>query len=277
MLVSMRLQSPMPTAPLRAAAGPGDAVSIAYYDAARDQAEAQSYYGQAGKEQHPAQLFLKLSKLLERTHTTFPGYEPAKYVFPRLDRRPDGELSCLYTTRRVLTEQGETWSRLALASPLDAAGLGLAVAAEESRPRLTAEHVVARDWFDDRQPMRGDLHNLFACDKDVNEERGSTPLGEAGPDRIEVRGGWLSPDGQLFEPREGKGPAARATLYFLTRYPGAIHCYGRKEIETLLRWHREDPVSTYERHHNREAFLRQGNRNPYIDHPDWAEKIFPRP
>ncbi|MCE7874916.1 hypothetical protein DYH09_31750, partial [bacterium CPR1] len=130
MLVSVRLWSSMPMASPRAAASPGDAVSTSYYDAARDQAEASKYYGQVARDPHPARFSLRLSKLLERTHTTFPGYEPAKYVFPRLDRRPDGELACLYTARRDLTGQGERWSRLALASPLDAVGLGLAVAAE---------------------------------------------------------------------------------------------------------------------------------------------------
>jgi endonuclease G, mitochondrial len=41
----------------------------------------------------------------------------------------------------------------------------------------------------------------------------------------------------------------------------------------LLEWHQAEPVSEYERHRNAAIFERQGNRNPVIDHPEWAPKI----
>jgi endonuclease I len=66
----------------------------------------------------------------------------------------------------------------------------------------------------------------------------------------------------------------RATLYFLIRYPGLIGDTGRElqkaRLRTLLDWHTNSPVSTYERHRNRVIFKAQGNRNPFIDHPEWA-------
>jgi len=55
---------------------------------------------------------------------------------------------------------------------------------------------------------------------------------------------------------------------YLTRnkdYLGILH--------TLLQWHREDPVDDLERHRNTIIFLYQGNRNPFIDHPEWVDKI----
>ena len=44
-------------------------------------------------------------------------------------------------------------------------------------------------------------------------------------------------------------------------------------IATLLQWHEAEPVSEYERHRNAAIFERQGNRNPLIDHPEWASRI----
>ena len=80
-----------------------------------------------------------------------------------------------------------------------------------------------------------------------------------------------------FEPGGGKGPVARATLYFLLRYPGFIGD-GQRELtpdrfELLLAWHEEDPVNVYERHRNSVIAELQGNRNPIIDHSDWARRI----
>ena len=41
----------------------------------------------------------------------------------------------------------------------------------------------------------------------------------------------------------------------------------------LLKWHESAPVSDYERHRNAAIFEKQGNRNPLIDHPEWAPRI----
>jgi endonuclease I len=38
----------------------------------------------------------------------------------------------------------------------------------------------------------------------------------------------------------------------------------------LLDWHGQFPPGDYERHRNAAVFARQGNRNPLIDHPEWA-------
>ena len=44
--------------------------------------------------------------------------------------------------------------------------------------------------------------------------------------------------------------------------------------EMLLKWHRADPVSDKEINRNEGVYLRQGNRNPFIDHPELAEYIW---
>ena len=80
-----------------------------------------------------------------------------------------------------------------------------------------------------------------------------------------------------FEPSAGKGAVARATFYFLLRYPGEINAvdseYPPERLKILLKWHTTNPVSQYERHRNQAIFAAQGNRNPLIDFPQWAKKI----
>jgi endonuclease I len=41
-------------------------------------------------------------------------------------------------------------------------------------------------------------------------------------------------------------------------------------MSTLLAWHQADPPDAAERARNEVIFSFQGNRNPFIDHPEWA-------
>ena len=70
---------------------------------------------------------------------------------------------------------------------------------------------------------------------------------------------------------------ASATLYFLLRYPGEINRsnkeYTEDRIHQLLRWHKDFRVTRYEQHRNAAIFDKQGNRNPMIDFPEWADRI----
>ena len=45
-------------------------------------------------------------------------------------------------------------------------------------------------------------------------------------------------------------------------------------LSVLLQWHEQDPVDDLERHRNDAVFTHQGNRNPFIDHPEWVRCIF---
>ena len=125
--------------------------------------------------------------------------------------------------------------------------------------------------------MRGDLHHLFACESKCNSFRGNTPFFDF-PDFAEaVRDDCGKSERGRFEPAAGKGAAARATLYFLLRYPGSIDAtaaeYTPDRIKVLLDWHKRHEVGRYERHRNAAIHAAQGNRNPLIDFPDWATKI----
>jgi endonuclease I len=125
--------------------------------------------------------------------------------------------------------------------------------------------------------MRGDLHHLFACESGCNSFRGNRAYFDF-PDFEEA----LRDDcGKLlenrFEPAAGKGVIARATLYFLLRYPGEINSNQREfeqdRLPMLLAWHEQHPVTLYEKHRNTAISEKQGNRNPLIDFPEWAKEM----
>ena len=45
-------------------------------------------------------------------------------------------------------------------------------------------------------------------------------------------------------------------------------------LADLLQWHDEDPVDDRERGRNDVVYSYQGNRNPFIDHPEWVSYVF---
>jgi endonuclease G, mitochondrial len=233
-----------------------------YIDEDADREAAAGYYADI----EPG--FEALSALLESTHRHRPHYRPADELYPSVDLQPDGKLRSLYTD-----EVWEPEELIEEAARIEErrARMASAAAQEETDP-YNCEHVVPQSWFDHDEPMRGDLHHLFTCEKKCNAFRGNTPYTDF-PDYLKVvRESCGKSEGSGFEPWRGKGPAARATLYFTLRYPG-LGRYSGETLELLLGWHEAEPAGEYERHRNAAIFERQGNRNPLVDHPEWAAEI----
>ncbi len=95
-----------------------------------------------------------------------------------------------------------------------------------------------------------------------------------------------------------KGDLARAILYMDVRYEGGMHANSQPEpdliatnnrslimttannqvattaymgvLNTLIAWHFADPPTNQERLRNEVVFGFQGNRNPFIDRPEWV-------
>ena len=44
--------------------------------------------------------------------------------------------------------------------------------------------------------------------------------------------------------------------------------------DELLKWHKADPVDNYEQRRNAIVYFFQRNRNPFVDHPEWVEKVY---
>lgn len=247
-----------------------------YYDEETDQTDIASYYSGIDPNDDPGSLFRALSELLQTTHTTRPKYKPTVHLYPVVDLHPDGDLRSIYSDAMMNPE-----ALIAAEAPVEAmresieAREGLESPGLEALVQNSAEHVVPQSWFKAKEPMRGDLHHLFACESRCNSFRGNIPFFEFTEEKVMEDCGRR--ETLQFEPRGGKGQVARAVLYFLMRYPGEINNkpeeYTPDRIRLLLDWHARFDVTLYERHRNREIFLKQGNRNPLIDHPDWAAGI----
>ncbi|PTM08705.1 MAG: endonuclease I [Bacteroidetes bacterium] len=159
------------------------------------------------------------------------------------------------------------------------------------------EHLVPQSAFGSAFPMQSDIHHVIPTDGRVNNFRGNLPFGEANDDDWESLNGSLRGSsamvgysGSVFEPiDEFKGDIARALLYFATRYQNTVDGYtafdmfnGTEDqvfygwaIDVLLDWHNNvDPVDQRERDRNNAAYNFQGNANPFVDHPEYANMIW---
>ncbi|MFP5503467.1 MAG: endonuclease I family protein, partial [Candidatus Sericytochromatia bacterium] len=125
---------------------------------------------------------------------------------------------------------------------------------------------------------KADLHHLFPTDCKANSVRGSFPFGEVKSADWTQDGSQRGTNGRgdiVFEPKdEQKGNTARAILYFYTVYGQSADLQNfRIEEEVLKRWHQQDPVDAIEKARNEVVFKAQGNRNPFVDHPEFVQKI----
>ncbi|KQP17035.1 endonuclease [Pseudorhodoferax sp. Leaf265] len=259
-----------------------------YYDAKSDARARDRYYDAFDSEAEPQVLFQRLHQLVKRSHTTELRYKPALHVYPWVDLRPGTAPSVrsIYSDKgfdpRELIKEDYRMDveRERLRESFTAVRSGALDGAldllEASLP-YNCEHVVPQSWFAKREPMRGDLHHLFTCEPRCNSFRSNTPYFDFPDFEEAVRSECGKSESEGFEPFAGKGAVARATLYFLLRYPGEIDDsakeYTEIDLATLLDWHHRYPVDEYERHRNAAIHEKQGNRNPLIDHPEWAPLI----
>jgi endonuclease G len=261
-----------------------------YYDEEADAAARADYYRNVPQTADGGDLYRHLSRLLTETHRHPLSYAPATHLYPWVDRQSDRSIRSLYTgdvfdVEELIREdfrRGEELARGLEALRAQEAALGEEafqerVDALEAQFQFNCEHVVPQSWFSKRLPMRGDLHHLFACETKCNSFRGNTPYYDFGGGEERLLAGCGRSEPGKFEPTQGKAAAARATLYFLLRYPGEINAssreYTRDRLAVLIAWAKSAPVSQWEQHRNAAIAAVQGNRNPLIDVPEWLEKI----
>jgi endonuclease I len=158
------------------------------------------------------------------------------------------------------------------------------------------EHSFPKSWFNDAAPMLSDLFHLYPTDGYVNNRRANYPFGETkNPSWTSTNGSKTGPcsfpgySGIIFEPiDEYKGDFARTFFYMAVRYFGEDKSWTGSDMVTgaepkswaknmLLAWHRKDTVSLKEAKRNNAVFSIQKNRNPFIDKPQLAEKIWALP
>lgn len=125
--------------------------------------------------------------------------------------------------------------------------------------------------------QKSDMHHLFPTDSKVNGIRGNYEFGEVTQDTQTLScpgprfGNSASGARNIFEPPQvHKGHVARALFYFSVRYDLPISA---AQEAVLRKWNRENPVDDEERARNEQIFKWQGDRNPFIDYPELADRI----
>lgn len=159
------------------------------------------------------------------------------------------------------------------------------------------EHVWAKsrgDFGTDLGPGT-DAHHLRPCDISVNSARNNRWFNYCDVEYYDngvATGSYTSSTDWFWQPRdEVIGDIARMIFYMATRYEGEngepnlevidyipsdqytndpVHAL----LSTLLEWNEEDPVDDFERNRNEVVYSYQGNRNPFIDHPEFVQLIY---
>ena len=172
---------------------------------------------------------------------------------------------------------------------------------------INREHSFPKSWFGGEvSPMFTDLTMLIPVDAFVNQRRSNYPYGVCnGADVITYTNDELGVTmlgklgkstyngytAKVFEPDdEYKGDFARIYFYMVTCYKSGVgtwpgcdqldyqdnqyKAFSDWSIQMLMEWHRADPVSLKEINRNEAVYIEQGNRNPFVDHPELAEYIW---
>jgi endonuclease I len=221
-----------------------------------------------------------------KTHTTR-TYDNLWTDFQTTDVKPTGKVWDMYSncTFTFVTDQ-------------DNGSGGTAECQKYNR-----EHSFPKSWFGGEvAPMYTDLFHLIPTDKFVNNARGNYAFGQVtSANQTFSNGGKIGNNsyggtftGVVYEPTdEYKGDLARNYFYMVTCYENQIAsgasndangdamldgtaypCFETWAINMLLAWHTADPVSQKEIDRNNAVYGIQGNRNPYIDHPEYVNYIW---
>ncbi|MBT33222.1 MAG: hypothetical protein CMO01_26470 [Thalassobius sp.] len=143
-------------------------------------------------------------------------------------------------------------------------------------------------FAEDTDTAYTDIHNLTPSDATVNTSKSNKDFNDL-PNTAEYAEGEAEDtytDSDFWDPRDDKkGDVARILFYMATRYEGTrdlelvdrISHSGDPEIGvlyTMIKWHEQDPVSDEEIARNEAIYEQQGNRNPFVDNPDWVAEIW---
>lgn len=129
-----------------------------------------------------------------------------------------------------------------------------------------------------------DIFNIFPEDTYVNEKRGTMAYGEAGVNVLTFiedsvgRETDTKVDSKrgIIEPTDlAKGEVARANLYMLLMYPQYLNIGESGALDVFLKWNLKfQPTFERDVARNETVYEYQKNRNPFIDDPSLACKIW---
>ena len=196
------------------------------------------------------------------------SYGDARYALDDIYRDPNNASNVLLVYNRDSVsgtwDNGVTWSR------------------EHLWPQSLLNATVDNTYTG----MASDLFELRPIDPTLNTQRSNKPYGQT-----TSTGNYINNSTWFYPSDADKGDVARAMFYMATRYsngtttPSASNLvlvnglspntYEMGDLASLLVWHYTDGVDNYERRANQTIFDGvQGNRNPYIDHPEYVWAVF---
>ena len=223
--------------------------------------------------------------------TVYYGYFAARLVSSWLERdTSNGKkvVNCVYTGLPQIYDGQFLW------------------AASTNTAVLTREHSYCQSWMPTNTPTvspnwpnaangkeypeYNDMHHLFPAHQvNANLKRSDNPLGvvsiptytsPTGEGKLGTNAGGIT----VYEPRNAhKGDAARALMYMAVCYHGVSgrnwglppngNSTSQQSTAVLMDWHQQDPPSALEIARHELVFAQQKNRNPFIDHPEWAAYV----
>ena len=125
--------------------------------------------------------------------------------------------------------------------------------------------------------IEADLHNLFPSRSDVNQDRSSYRFGEVSGEARKYGSSCdfeVNERARVAEPRPSvRGDVARAMFYMADRYKENGLVLFKKQAKLLESWHKSDPPSKEELRRNDIIEKLQGNRNRFIDEPEYLQSL----
>ena len=245
-----------------------------------------TYYRNANGKKGEALKTAMCGIIYNRTEQTYNGLWTA---FRTTDKRSDGKVWDMYSSNTNYTF-----------------GTDQAGSYSQEGDVYNREHSFPASWFGSNTPMYTDLNHLYPTDGYVNGRRSNYPFGETNGGTYKSYGGfsklgactYSGYTGTVFEPNdEYKGDFARTYFYMITCYEEKLYDWytnysesrptidGSKypgfqlwQLNMLLAWAANDPVSEKEINRNNAVYGIQKNRNPFIDYPGleqyiWGSKV----
>lgn len=206
-----------------------------------------SYYGDIANLQGDA-LKQALNNVITKTHTKLITYGEARYTALNTDKDPlnPDNILLIYSGDSIdgTWDNGVTWNR------------------EHVWPKSLSGGLYP-DISNEQANAGSDLHQLKPEYSNINASRNNKPYGNA-------------TDSTAYCPRaEVRGDVARILFYMSVRYNmDFVKLQVVANASILLNWNKADLVDSFERNRNNVVQSYQGNFNPFIDNPWFADAIW---
>ncbi len=206
-----------------------------------------SYYKKLDFTKNGKALYNELAVHTIAEHTTFLSYRQRHQYLYYIDEDPENRKNVILIYNSESRNKNEFLSG--------------------SNPHTTqtfnTEHVYPQSLINNT--AKGDLHHLRSCDIQINAKRANYRF-------VKGQGNFKLTDKSWYPGDDWKGDVARMIMYLSLRYNENFKDVG--SLDLFLTWNREDPVSDFERQRNNRIQKIQGNRNPFIDNPFLATRIW---